>query len=547
MLMPQRRHIIQRKQMNIMVQKMKRKIALSSLLLALVPAVMSAQYRTDLPAGSGSAAGDAGVGAAGSDIPELETELDTSATPLTLQDALKIALSENVAVKVADKEIERSQYAKKGTYASLFPQIDVSGSYQRTIKKQVMYMDSDGDSGGSIFSSIMPYFSRINELSAAAGMDPVAVEESSSSSSSGFAVGRWNTFNVGLTASMPLVNAQLWKSIEISGKSVELAVEQARSSRLDMVTQVKQAYYAVLLAKEVFDVYKDVYENAVENFEQTQREYRVSRASELEYTRAKTNVANAVPNVYNAESQIVLALWQLKAVMGVDLDMNIDVTGKLSDYSEHMFYDIHQHDSLSLDNNTSMRQLAIQAEQLAETVKMQKYAYLPTLSAAFSYSQYAMENEFNFSEYHWTPYSYAGISVSIPIFSGGKRYNDVRQAKVQAVELDLQRVNTERQLKIAVRQYLSSMETAMKSYTSAVDAEDLARKAYDITSKSYNVGKSTLTDLNDAQLALTQAQLAVSQAIYNFVVAKSNLEQTLGADFIDDNGNVTFDSLPDAQ
>lgn len=526
---------------------MKMRIVLPSLLLALIPAALSAQYRTDVPVRDSVAVERAASGAVGSDIPELNTEQDTSATPITLQDALKIALSENVAVRVADKEIERSQYAKKGTYASLFPQIDVSGSYQRTIKKQVMYMDSDDDSGGSIFSSIMPYFTRINELSTAAGMEPVAVEESSGSSSSGFAVGRWNTFNVGLTASMPLVNAQLWKSIEISGKSVELAVEQARSSRLDMVTQVKQAYYAVLLAKEVFDVYKEVYENAVENFEQTQREYRVSRASELEYTRAKTNVANAVPNVYNAESQIVLALWQLKAVMGVDLDMNIDVTGKLADYSEHMFYDIHQHDSLSLDNNTSMRQLAIQAEQLAETVKMQKYAYLPTLAASFSYSQYAMENEFNFSEYHWTPYSYAGVSISIPIFSGGKRYNDVRQAKVQAVELDLQRVNTERQLKIAVRQYLSSMETAMKSHTSAVEAEDLARKSYDITSKSYNVGKSTLTDLNDAQLALTQAQLAVSQAIYNFVVAKSNLEQTLGADFIDGNGNVTFDSFPDAQ
>ncbi len=51
------------------------------------------------------------------------------------------------------------------------------------------------------------------------------------------------------------------------------------------------------------------------------------------------------------------------------------------------------------------------------------------------------------------------------------------------------------------------------------------------------MGKNTLTDLNDAQLALTQAQLAQSQAIYNFVVAKSNLEQTLGADFIDSDGN----------
>ena len=54
-------------------------------------------------------------------------QADTSKVVITLDDALKIALSENVAVKVADKEIERSQYAKKGTYSSLFPQVSGSG------------------------------------------------------------------------------------------------------------------------------------------------------------------------------------------------------------------------------------------------------------------------------------------------------------------------------------------------------------------------------------------------------------------------------------
>ena len=67
---------------------------------------------------------------------------DTTSVPtlLTLEDALKIALSENASVQVADQEIERTGYARKGTYSALFPQINGSASYQRTIKKQVMYM-----------------------------------------------------------------------------------------------------------------------------------------------------------------------------------------------------------------------------------------------------------------------------------------------------------------------------------------------------------------------------------------------------------------------
>ena len=437
------------------------------------------------------------------EAPKTEAQLllekaESSEAPvvITLEDALKIALSENVSVKVADLEIKRKEYAKKGTYAALYPQIDLTGSYQRTIKKQVMYMTMGGQSMG-------------------------------------IEVGKSNTINAGVSAAMPIVNAQLWKSLKISGLDVELSVEKARSSRLEMVTQVKNAYYSILFAKEAFDVYKQVYENAVQNLEETQKKYDAQKVSEFELVRAKTSVANAVPNVYNAESSVILAQWQLKAVLGVDLDMNLDVAGKLDDYSQQMFYDIHQHDSISLDQNSTMKQLAIQAEQLAQTIKLQKYANIPSLALAFNFSYMSMADDISFKEFPWTPYSTVGLSLSIPIFAGGKRHQAIRQAKNQHQQLQLQVENTERQLKIAIRQSLNTMEMNMKSYYAAQEASASAQKAYDIAAAAYKVGRSTLIELNDAQLALTQAQLAQSQAVYNFVTAKAQLEQTLGNDFVE--------------
>ncbi len=463
-----------------------------------------------------------------------EVDSSQTRTVITLDEALKIALSENASVQVADKEIERTGYAKKGTYASLFPQIDLTGAFQRTIKKQVMYMDMDMSSfmGGSSDGDGSEGGSSDSDTGASSGIP----------SGGGIEVGRWNTWNAGVSANMPLINAQLWKSLKISGQNVELAVEKARSSRLETVTQVKQSFYAVLLAKEAFNVYKEVYDNAVRNFEQTEMRYNAQKASELEYTRAKSTVANAVPNVYNAESSVILALWQLKAVMGIDLDQNIDIAGELGDYADAMGTENYGADAMNLDYNTTMRQLAIQADQLAETVRLQKYAYIPTLALGFSFSMNAMTNDFKFSNYKWTPYSYVGLSLNIPIFSGGKRYNDVRQAKVQASELAIQVSDTERQLKIAIRQYLNTMETKMKSLAAAQDGVETAQKAYDIATQSYNVGRSTITELNDAQLALTQARLAVSQSIYDYVVAKSGLEQILGKDFIDGDGNVDLNN-----
>lgn len=450
------------------------------------------------------------------DMAEAADSSKTATKVISIEQALEIALSENASVKVADMEVLRTGYARKGSYASLFPQIDGNAAYQRTIKKQVMYMDFDmpGMGGGE-----------------GEGDSSSSSSSSSSAAASGFEVGRWNTWSAGVSASMPLVNAQLWQSLKISDMDVELAVEKARSSKLEMVKQVKQAYFACLLAKEAFGVYKSVYENALSNLEQTQRKYNAQKASELDLARAKTSLANAIPNVFDAENSVVLSLWQLKAVMGVDLSEEIDVDGTLLDYDDELLEVSVCMEQPDLSGNSSLRQLDIQAQQLAASIKAQEYASLPSIALSFSYSINAMTNDFKFNTYRWSPYSYVGLSLQVPIFAGGKRANAVRQARVQADELAVQAQETERQLRIAIRQCLNTMDTAVKSYSSALSAVESAAKAYDIASKSYSVGKNTLTDLNDAQLALTQARLTSSQAVYNYLVAKANLESHIGADF----------------
>lgn len=426
--------------------------------------------------------------------------LHAETTLLTLEDALKIALSESETVKIADKEVERTGYAKKGTYASLFPQVDLAGSYQRTLIK--------------------------NDIRAMMGSD-----NSMTSMMPDTKIGNSNTFSFSATAAMPVINAALWQSIHISAQTVELAVEKARGSRLDLVAQVKQAYYAAQLSKEVFNVYKDVYENAKQNYQLTEMKYNAQKASELQMTTAKTTLANAIPNLYNAESNVILSLWQLKAVIGMSLDEPIDVAGSLEEYNSEMLY-TQCDENVSLEHNSTMRQLAIQADQLLETVKLRRMAYVPTLSIAANFTYSSVSND-PIKNMGWFPYSYAGISLSIPIFSGGKRTNDVRQARNQHEQMQLQVQSTEKQLRILVRQKLASMETAVKSYYASKDALVSAQKAYDIAEKSYEVGRATLTELNDAQLALTQSQLGVNQNIYNFITAKAELESVLGEDVVE--------------
>ncbi|MBR6561157.1 MAG: TolC family protein [Alistipes sp.] len=418
------------------------------------------------------------------------TEATESPLVLTLDEALQVALSDNPTVKVADKTIQKKQYAKKGTYAALWPEISASATYQRYIKKQRLHFNGDD-----------------------------------------IEIGTANNISAGINAGMPLVNAQLWKSLKLSAMDVELAVEQARSSRIDMVEQVSKAFYQVLLAKDSYDVYKRVYDNAVENHRIIEKRYSVGQVSEYDFIRSQVSVANAEPNVFNAENSIVLALWQLKALLGVDLDKDIDCAGRLADYEVELNAQIEMGD---LSNNSTMKQLDIQSDMLEQALKIKRAANLPTLALSVGYNYVVMNETLDFSEYQWNPYSVAAFSLNIPIFAGGKRRAEINQAKIDIETLQLQKENTERQLRTAMMSYYSNMLTNVKQFHASSQTISQAKRGYEIAVKRYEVGGGTLVDVDNSQLAYTQAELSRSTAIFNYLTNQVSMAKVMGVSAVNE-------------
>ena len=416
---------------------------------------------------------------------------EQSALTLTLEQALEIALSESPTIKVAEQEIEIKRYAKQETYSSLIPRFDATAQYQRVLAKQTMSMDLGGQTQT-------------------------------------IKVGSDNSFNGGITASMPVVNAQLWESLKVSVADVVLSIEKARSSQIDMIEQVSKAYFSTLLAKESLVVYQRVYDNAVENNKNIKKRYDVGSVSEYDIISSNVSVQNAIPNLIEAQNSVVLALWQLKALLGIDLKRNIDVVGSLADYEAQMNY-AHTIDQLDLSNNSSLKQLGIQEDMLASAVKIAKLANVPTLSinAAYLYTALGNDGKFFVSK-AWNPYSYAGVQLNIPIFAGLQRRAAIRQSQLNLSNLQLQRENAERQLQVAVVQSLNNMQTNVKKFSAAAATVGQAQRGYEIAVKRYEIGRGTLVDIDNSQLALTQAELGRNSAIYNFLVSKIALDKILG-------------------
>lgn len=128
----------------------------------------------------------------------------------------------------------------------------------------------------------------------------------------------------------------------------------------------------------------------------------------------------------------------------------------------------------------------------------------------------------------WTPYSSVGLSLSVPIFQGGKRWNAVKQTRLQVEELQLQRENLERSVAMQVNLAVDNIKINVKQIASCSESVRQADRAHTIMEKSFDIGAASYLNLRDSELALTQARLAYFQAIYNYLVAGSELELLLG-------------------
>ena len=454
---------------------------------------------------------------------------------ITLERAIEIALSENPSVKIADLEVQKKKYAKQSAQSALYPQIDAVGQYSRTLKKQVMYMDGAFDMS-SIFEPII-----IGMEQTLKGMDPAGYQFGTlaqniaasmpppSEGNDGITVGRDNNWTGGFQLTWPVVVPTLWKSLDISSLDVELAVENARSSKINMVNAIRKSYYTVLFAHDVLNVYQKSYDIAILTYNDIENKYKQGIVAEFDLIRADVNAKNIKPNLIQAQNTYNIATLSLKALMGIDMDQEIIVDGSLLDYEESLYAEILNVDK-SLSFNSDLKKFDIQTDQLQKSLELYKSQYYPTIAITGNYMYMSMNNDFKFGDYRWNPYSTVGLSVSIPVFDGLKKHKTIQQTKISIEQMKWQREDVVRNLQLAVDNNINTMTNYVEQVFSTKDVVAQAQKGYEISQKLYDTGMGTLLDLSTAQLGLTQASLAFNQAIYNFLASKADLDKLLGVE-----------------
>lgn len=419
---------------------------------------------------------------------------------LSLDEAIEIALSDNPTIKVANLEIERYDYVRKQAVATLYPQVDASAQYSLALRRQEM--------------------------------------------TEGFSFGGKNTFNVAGTVSLPLFVPSVYRQIKMTRTQMEGAVESARASRIDLVAAVRSAYYNVLLAEQSLEVLNEAVSTTQRVVDNTEDLFKNGLAAEYDLITAQVQLSNLKPQVLQAKSAIDITKLQLKMYLSIPENVEIEVKGTLDDFRERVL--LGEDYSMDISENTTLRTLDIQRELLEHQEKLIQTTRMPTIAAFGQISYIGQERvdlsglmggamggaaqPANQSKFWWQYPINVGAQISIPIFAGLKKTNQLREVRNQMRQLELQRQYAEDGVRLQVEQSINTLLTARETMLSNELTVEQAEKAYNISLTRYNAGAGTILELNSSQLALTQAQLSYSQSIYDYLSAYAQYEKALGVE-----------------
>ena len=426
---------------------------------------------------------------------------------LSLDKAIELALTDNPTVKVANLEIERYDYVRKQVVATLYPQVDASAQYSLAIRRQEM--------------------------------------------AQGLSFGGKNTFNVAGSVSLPLFVPAVYRQMKMTRTQMESAVESARATRIDLVAAVRAAYYNVLLAEQSLEVLNEAVVTTQRVVDNTRDLYENGLAAEYDYLTAQVQLSNLKPQVLQAQSAIEVTKLQLKMYLSIPEEVDVEVRGSLDDFRTQVL--LGEDYTTDVSENTTLRSLDIQRDLLEHQEKLIQTSRMPTI-AAFGQISYIGQERSDLggllggatggastaeqSKFWWQYPINVGAQISIPLFAGFKKTNQLREVRNQMKQLDIQRQYAEDGIRLQVEQSINTLITARETMLSNELTVEQATKAYDITLTRYNAGAGTILELNASQLSLTQAQLSYSQSIYDYLNAYAQYEKALGVETYVDTDSV---------
>ena len=420
---------------------------------------------------------------------------EQTALQVTLDEAIRIALERNHDLAAARFEVSKADKQVKEAFGLALPSVDFAATYSRALKRPVFFLpDFDDPESGRVV--------------------PIQI-------------GSENSIDLTFSARQVLFNSAVFTGVGTAKIYSEAAHDLYQAKENATVASVRRAFYSVLLAGEGRTIMHSTLKNAEENLKNARVLSSAGLVSEYDALRAEVSYENLKPDVMKAEDDYVLALNTLRIAMGISAEQPLEVVGLLQpDIVDEQHLTNAVEDAVKM--NPSLEALRKQTDVSEAIVSIERSNYLPTLSAFGNYQLQAQKNQFNFSTNDFIGSSVVGVNLSFNIFKGFQTNARVEQATLDHRRSQEQLASMESTLRTQVESMILRLRWAQKQIGVHEKTIAQAEKGYRIVSTRFASGSGTQLEVNDAQLALNRAQVNRIEAIYQYLLAATDIEQALG-------------------
>ena len=488
---------------------------------------------------------------------------------LTLRTAVRTALEQNHDLQLAQYDVREADAQVREAWGNLYPALDLTGGYTRNLQTANPFAGSDAASllGGGPQTDWLAYNERqrLNDEQPIS-FDAFSQRRQQSIEAAGVSLGAGsnpfgvdNEFRTGLQLTQTLYSKQAFASVRGSQQFKDVS-RLARNRQVQTTTnEVVTAFYRALLAQEQAQVRRQRVDRAQTTLREVTQQVRRGVTPKAQRLGAEVEFANARTQMIEARNAADLAQDNLKRVIGLAPERPITLEGDLEKQQEDGLQEISM-ETLSmsravdqaLDNRPDLQRARLNVELRDIRKEATRAEFFPRVEAVanLNYTGRVPDNRARvettnpqnptdpfffqeqqrgfFSDDFWNPSMSVGLQLTWNLFNGFQSSSRLQQAEIQRQRAQTQLDQLRQAVTVEVRRAVRNLENARERIQAQETTVRRAEQNYDHVSKRVSEGVARPIELREASDQLDQSRLNYLQAVYDYLVARSDLETALG-------------------
>jgi len=412
------------------------------------------------------------------------------AGPLTLEQCLQFALQNRPAVQQARLDEEITDREVKANLSAWYPQIGLTGNAQHYLKMPVTLFPNEN------------------------GVPTPRT------------IGAENTSNLIVEANQNIFSNDAFLASRTARYLRLSSDQQTTETKINTVVTVTKAFYDVLFTQEQIRILDEAIVRQEKQQHDARAQYEQGLVDKTDYQRASISLSNTRADRKRAAENIKARTAYLKQLIGLTPENPLELAFDKAQVEQAPLEDTTS--AVTFSNRIEFQQLQTQKQLQAQSISYYRWGFLPTFSAFANYNLNYQNNELPELYSQSFPNSLVGLRLSMPIFQGTRRTQNLRRAQLLDKRLDLDIVNARNEISTEYETALANYKSDLNEWLTTRENVAMAEDVYRIIKLQYDEGIKTYLEVITAETDLRTTQLNYFNALYRVQSSKLDLQRARG-------------------